>query len=659
MELSTPLGKDVLLPQELNGREGISQLFCFQLHLLSENKSIKYEDIIGKNVTITLKHSDGKKRYINGHVSRFVQGRADDRFTHYEMEVVPALWFLTRTGDCRIFQNKSVPDIIKEVLQQKGVQQKASLTGSYQPREYCVQYRESDFTFVSRLMEQYGIFYFFEHENGKHTMVLADASTAHKACPELSKVRYVGTVEEGKQWEDSVTGWQATQEMRTGKYSLTDYDFEAPTTNLLVGVPSTVKGSETKYETYDYPGEYTKKDQGDKIAKVRMEEQEASHLVIRGDGFCRTFTSGFTFDLSEHYRKDANETYVLVEVHHDASAGDSYGTGGQFLRKTKKRLQGEEETETKEAYSNRFTCIPKKIPYRPARVTPLPSINGPQPALVVGPSGNEIWVDKYGRIKVQFYWDRQGKKDENSSCWIRVSQPWAGAQWGAMWIPRIGQEVLVEFFEGDPDQPIITGRVYNAQQMPPYTLPDHHTRSTFKSRSSKGGGSSNYNELRFEDLKGKEQVYLHAEKNMDVRVKEESREFVGQSRHMIVKKDLKELIEGAAHQEVKMDQREKVGMDLSTDVKMNRYDKTGMNWAHDAKMQIHIKAGMQVIIEAGAQISLKCGGSFVDLNPGMVSIKGAMVLINSGGAAGSGSGSKPEAPAKPDEADDGSKGDKK
>jgi len=658
LELTTPLGKDVLLLQELRGREGLSQLFRFELHLLSEEKAIKYEDIVGKKVTITIKHGDKKKRYVNGVVSRFVQGKKDERFTHYEAEVVPALWFLTRTADCRIFQNKTVPDIIKEVLNEHSVQNKSSLTGSYQAREYCVQYRESDFQFVSRLMEQYGIFYFFEHENDKHTMVLGDAPTAHKACPDGAKARYAPTIEEGKQWEDTVTGWQAVQEMRTGKYSLTDYDFEAPTTNLLVGVPSTVKPSEEKLETYDYPGEYTKKDQGDAIAKVRMQEQEASHLVIRGDGFCRTFVSGYTFDLSDHYRSDANQSYVLVEVHHDATAGDSYGVEGYFLRKAPKRLKGEGGQDTEEAYSNRFLCIPKKVPYRPPRVTPLPTINGVQPALVVGPSGNEIWVDKYGRVKVQFYWDRQGKKDDNSSCWIRVSQPWAGANWGAIWTPRIGQEVLVEFFEGDPDQPIITGRVYNAQQMPPYKLPDHQTRSTFKSRSSKGGGSSNHNEVRFEDLKGKEQLFLHAEKNMDTRVKEEYREYVGKNMHLIVKEDQKELIEKDYSREVKMHRKEKVGMDMSTQVSMNRYDKTQMNWAHEANMQIHIKAGMQVIIEAGAQISLKCGGSFVDLNPGMVSIKGAMVLINSGGAAGSGSGSKPKDPEKPDQADDGSKGDK-
>jgi len=644
LELTTPLGTDVLLLQSLKGEEGISQMFSYRLSLLSEKDSLKYEDVIGQKVSISIRMGKDKKRYINGHVSRFVQGKKDDHFVHYEMEVVPALWFLTRTSDCRIFQNKSIPDILKAVLDGKSVAHKAQLTASYPPREYCVQYRESDFNFVSRLMEQYGIFYFFEHTNNSHTMVLADAPSSHKPCPELSKARYEISAESAKDWEDIVVDWRARQEMKTGKYSMTDYFFEAPTTNLMVSVPSTVKGSKANLETYDYPGEYTKKDQGDKIAKVRMEEHEASHLVVEGAGHCRTFVTGYTFDLTAHYRRDANAPYLLTRVEHTADVGECYYTGSAGT-------EGE-------AYDNHFVCIPKPVPFRPARVTPLPSINGPQPALVVGPSGNEIWVDKYGRIKVQFYWDREGKKDDNSSCWIRVSQPWAGSNYGAMWIPRIGQEVLVEFFEADPDQPIITGRVYNAQQMPPYTLPDHHTRSTFKSRSSKGGGSSNFNEVRFEDKKGSEQVFLHAEKEMDVRVKKESREHVGENRHLIVKKDQKELVEMNKSLEVKLDHKEKIGKNMSLKVEMNRDEKTGIAWAHEAGAKIHIKAGAQIIIEAGAQISLKVGGSFVDINPAMVSIKGPMVHINSAGAAGSGSGAKPEAPDKPDEADDGSKGTK-
>ena len=646
IELTTPLGKDVLLLQDFSGSEGISQLFNFQLHLLSENNSIAYDKIVGQRVSISIRLADDSKRYINGFVSRFTQGRSDNRFTHYEAEVVPWPWFLTRTADCRIFQNMTIPAIITKIFNDLGFQDfKNLLGGSFETREYCVQYRETDFNFVSRLMEEEGIFYFFEHEQNKHTLVLANTPSAHKPCPTQAKTRYRGTGG-GMQKEDTIHGWKVGQELKPGKFALTDYNFETPSTNLAVNLPSTVKvANNDKFEVYDYPGEYPKKAEGDNLVKVRMQELEASHLVAQGESTCRAFVSGYTTDLTDHYRRDANQGYVLTEVHHFSSVGDTYFTEGVG--------SGAEET-----YSNKFTCIPKSVPFRPPRFTPRPVVHGSQTAMVVGKSGEEIWVDKYGRVKVQFHWDREGQKNENSSCWIRVSQPWAGKQWGAMWIPRIGQEVIVDFLEGNPDQPIITGRVYNAEAMPPYTLPDHQTRSTFKSRSSKGGGGSNYNELRFEDKKDKEQFFMHAEKHMDIRVKKDSREHIGENRHLIVKKDQKELVEGNKHGEVKKNHNQKIGGDLSINVTGKTQEKTGMAYAHQAGTEIHLKAGTTVIIEAGVQISLKAAGNFVDIGPAGVAIKGTMVLINSGGAAGSGSGSSPESPEAPDQADDGSKGDK-
>ena len=310
------------------------------------------------------------------------------------------------------------------------------------------------------------------------------------------------------------------QELRTGKYSLTDYNFETPSANLLADEPTVVSvGGNSKFEIYDYPGEYLNRSQGKTLAGVRMQEEEAGHLVATGSSDCRAFTSGYKFKLADHYRQDMNVPYVLTEVQHEASVGSSYSLGDHGAG---------------EHYSNHFTCIPADTPFRPPRITPKPFVQGPQTALVVGKSGEEIWVDKYGRIRVQFYWDRQGKKDEKSSCWIRVSQPWAGKNWGSMWIPRMGQEVIVDFLEGDPDRPLITGRVYNAEETVPYTLPDHQTVSTFKSRSSKGGGDDNYNEIRFEDKKGSEQIFINAEKDMDLRVENDSREFVGSNRHLIV-----------------------------------------------------------------------------------------------------------------------------
>jgi len=643
--IETSLGADVLLLKSLAGREAISRLYSFSVELLSEKSSISFDDIVGQRVAISVTQANDAKRYINGFVSRFSQIGADERFTEYHAEVVPWLWFLTRTAACRIFQNMTVPDIVSKVFKDFGFNDfKNSLQGTYEKWDYCVQYRETAFNFVSRLMEQEGIFYFFEHEKDKHTLVLADRPSTHKLCPEQPKGRLdytAGALLQG----DVVHDWHLEQEFRTGKYSLKDYNFETPSANLEVKEPSIISvDGNSRYEIYDYPGEYEKKGDGETIAKTRMQEEETTHLLASGSSDCRGFIAGYRFDLEGHSRKDMNKSYVLLEVHHSASVGESYSA---------------EPSKDGEQYANSFTCIPHSVPFRPARITPKPFVQGPQTAVVVGKSGEEIWVDKYGRVKVQFHWDREGKKDENSSSWVRVSQPWAGKNWGAVWIPRIGQEVIVDFLEGDPDQPIITGRVYNAEQMPPYTLPDNQTRSTFMSRSSKSGGSSNYNEVRFEDKKGSEQIFINAEKDMDLRVENDSREFVGNDRSLIVKGNQKEKVEGDLHGETGGNRNEKVGQSMSLQVGQNLQEKSGQNFAHEAGMEIHLKAGMNVVIEAGMELTIKAGGNFVNIGPAGVAISGTMVLINSGGAAGSGSGSSPQDPQKPEEADDGTKGGKK
>jgi type VI secretion system secreted protein VgrG len=662
LSLNSPLGKDVLLLQGLNGHESISRPFTFHLDLLSENPSISYDQIVGQRVAISIDAPGGGQRHWNGFVSRFVQAGSDYQFTHYRAEIVPWLWFLTRTADCRIFQNMTIPDIITKIFKDLGFSDfKNLLQGNFEPREYCVQYRETDFNFVSRLMEQYGICYFFDHEEDKHTLVMANDSSAHKPCPRNDTVR-VNYAPGGLVDRDVITSWNMEQELRTGKWSLTDYNFETPSSNLLVNEPSIISvDGNSKYEIYDYPGIYQKKPQGENLAKVRMQEEEAVSKVASGSGGCYGFAAGYKFNLEGYYRPDMNDAYLLTEVRHVATVGGSYVSG---------ELSGEN-------YSNHFKCMPAKVPYRPDRLTPKPFVQGPQTAVVVGKSGEEIWVDKYGRVKVQFHWDREGKKDENSSCWVRVSQPWAGKNWGAVWIPRIGQEVIIDFLEGDPDQPIITGRVYNAEQMPPYTLPDNQTRSTFMSRSSKGGGSANYNEIRFEDKMGSEQIFVNAEKDMDHRVEHDSREFVGNDRHLIVKANQLEKVEGDRDEQVTGGHTEKIGGDLSLNVSGDSKEKiggsmsiqigqaldekTGMKFAHEAGQEIHLKAGMNVVIEAGMELTIKGSGGFINIGPAGVAISGTLVLINSGGAAGSGSGASPQDPKDPkdpDQADDGSKGGK-
>ncbi|HYM75941.1 MAG TPA: type VI secretion system tip protein TssI/VgrG [Candidatus Dormibacteraeota bacterium] len=684
LAIDTPLGKDVLLLQELTGYEGISRLFNYDLNLLAyDNDSISFEDIVGQKVSITMHLPDGTPRYISGFVSRFTQGETDSRlFTHYHAQVVPWLWFLTRQADCRIFQNLAVPDIISKIFDPFGFKDfRLSLKSSYPQLEYCVQYRETSFNFVSRLMEEFGIFYYFDHTTqGKHTLVLADQSSSLVTCPS-SPVSY-DTEVGGLDDPEVINNWHVGQEVKTGKYTVTDYNFTTPSTSLLANDPTVVSLSASQdLELFDYPGLHTTKDQGDTVAKVRMQEEEAGYMVVSGAGNCRGLMSGYSFELQNHYRSDQNTNYVVTEVRHFGSAGQSYTTAG---------------TSGGETYSNHLTCIPASVTFRPARITPKPFVQGPQPAMVVGKSGEEIWVDKYGRVIVQFYWDRLGQKNENSSCWIRTSQPWAGGNWGAMWIPRIGQEVLVSFLEGDPDRPIITGRVYNADQMPPYTLPDYQTRSTFMSRSSKGGGSSNYNELRFEDLKGQEQIFMNAEKDMDLRVENDSREFIGANRHLIVTANQQEKINADKHLQVVGNHLEKITGNMSMQVTGNQMESvtgnkslsvtgnqsesvTGnvslsvtqgknesitMGYAMSA-MTIHLSAEMGIVIECPLGITLSSGANSIDIGPAGVFITGTpFAFINSGSSPAStndpsaGSPDSPQDPKDPDTADDGSKGTK-
>jgi type VI secretion system secreted protein VgrG len=633
MAIATPLGDDALLLSGFSGDEGISRLFRFDLELLSTNESIDFSAIVGQNVTVRLTLASGEDRFFNGFISRFSQRGRERELISYQAEMVPWLWFLTRTSDCRIFQKKKVPDIVKQIFDEMNLKDyKLQLYGDFLEREYCVQYRETDFNFISRLLEEEGIYYFFRHEDGLHTLVLANDTAEHKPCPDQPQARYEGSSGGAAQEEDIILEWYVQQEMRPGVYMQADYNFEQPSQALK----SSVSGK-SSYEIYDYhPGEYRKAPEGDGLVRTRLQELEGSILVAHGSSDCRGFTSGYRFDLTEHYRSDMNQAWVLTALHHAASQpGDFHSqssTSGSDLH-----------------YQNSFECIPHATPFRPPRTTPHPIVQGSQTAVVVGPSGEEIFVDQYGRVKVQFHWDREGKKDENSSCWIRVAQNWAGKKWGAIFTPRIGQEVIVDFLEGDPDQPIITGRVYNAEQMPPYKLPDEKTKSTIKTFSSKGGGG--FNEIRFEDKKGSEQFFLHAEKDFHQRVKDSRFETIVGSTNLIVKKDQYEQIGGDTHLQVKGDQNEKISGTVSLNAGMDLEQKVGSKFALDAGQEIHLKSGMNLVIETGTTLTLKVGGNFININPAGIFIKGTMVFINSGGSAGSGAGSSPQAPKDPTEAD--------
>jgi type VI secretion system secreted protein VgrG len=497
LSISTPLGDDKLLLRSVRGEERISGLFHFQLEMQSEDKALDFSKIVGKSATVTVLLADGTSRYINGIVGRFVQAGSDARLTTYFAELHPWLWLTTMSADCRIYQNQSVVDIVTALFTELGfTDYEDSTTATYTALEYCVQYNESAFSFVSRLLEGAGIFYFFKHEDGKHTLVLADATTAFVDCPGAATVDYTSF---GNWQQQNVVNACTIEELVIpGQYDVDDFGFETPSTDLIGSSASTVATNGSKRRIYEYPGGFTKKDAAEGMAKLRMEEHELPQKVLRGSSFCRAFTAGGKTTLAKHDRDDANIAYVLTRISHAA---------------------------TMDGYSNAFEALPATVPYRPRRTTRKPIIAGTQTALVVGKSGEEIWTDAYGRVKVQFHWDQKGKSDENSSCWIRVAHGWAGKGCGQMFLPRIGQEVVVSFLDGDPDRPLITGSVYNAEQTVPYALPANQTRSTIKSNVTKEGGG--FHEIRLDDKKDAEEIFIQSQKDLNTVVKNDETHKVG------------------------------------------------------------------------------------------------------------------------------------
>lgn len=497
------------IPFELGsfaGTEELSKPFEFWLDITSTELDVRPEKVIGQPVAFKIEdHEDieGERkadpRFFHGHVAEIHAGQVATDHRDYTIRVVPWFWFLNQRTDCRIFQKKNVLEIVSEVFQGLGFTDfdKSNARGQYDKYEYCVQYRESDFDFVSRLLEENGIFYYFEFAENSHKMILADSSVAHRNCGNAAVVQSTGSGS-----ERHVRNWTSRMAHVSGAVRVRDYNHETPSDSLEViekVASSVVKVPDlAKFELYDYPGRYPNVAGGKSRAKVRIEVEESSHIVVSGDGNCDGFAAGTKFKLTAHESSaEVGNEYVLTTVAHAVHRMPGYDL--------KPRLH----------YRNDFECIPKRVTFRPPVETVKPRIHGPQTAVVVGKSGEEIDPDKYGAVKVQFHWDRLGKKDENSSCFVRVAQPIAGKSWGGLWLPRIGQEVVVEFLEGDPDRPLITGSVYNAENMPPYGLPANKTVNTYKSRSTKSGKAENFNELRFEDLKGSEQIYLHAERDFD------------------------------------------------------------------------------------------------------------------------------------------------
>jgi type VI secretion system secreted protein VgrG len=505
--------EDAFTFRHMHGREALSELFDYQVELLSDDDGIALEEILGTPLMLAMGLQGGGTRYFHGHVVQFAYAGTDGSYACYHARVRPWLWFLSTTTDCRIFQNLAVPDIIEQIFSKYPVASyDFKLMESHAEREYCVQYNETDLSFVQRLCEDEGIFFFFEHKEGEHKLLLADNKQAYLRRDDYAEVPFYPRDDRARRERDHLYDWRSALHVRPGRFSQTSFDFEKPRSDLSTRRSAPMPHALAEGEVYCYPACYVDLDRGNQLAQIRLEEHQQSHSRMHGAGTVAGLGCGQTFSLTGYPRKDQNDKFLVLAVEHEIWA-DAYRTNS---------TGGDDEP-----YLCTIDVQPSAVPFRPPLVAPKPVMPGPESAIVTGPDGEEIWTDKYGRVKVQFPWDRLGKYDENSSCWVRVSQAWAGTSFGGIHIPRIGQEVIVEFLQGDPDRPIITGRVYDGANMPPYDLPAKATQSGIKSNSTKGGAG--FNEFRFEDKKGREDIYLHAQKTWTIDVQDAETETVGTS----------------------------------------------------------------------------------------------------------------------------------
>jgi type VI secretion system secreted protein VgrG len=566
--------------ETLSGEEELSRSFVLRLTLLHPKHGVSLQKLLGTRATVDIDTQQGGKRYLDGFIADASYLGVAGTDARYGITLMPWLWFLSRRRDCRIFQNETVPEIVTKVFGRYPMADYASrLVEHYEPRVYCVQYRESDLDFVCRLLEDEGIYFYFEHKDGGHKLILVDQASAHKSMPGYASVPYFPPDVQARRERDSLDHWRANARVLAGRATLRDFDFEKPRAELTALDNQPKAHQQADNEVYDYPGGYVELNRGDRLARTRLEELQAEYLRSTGGGTATGLACGARFKLENFPRTDQNIDWLVVKIRHELEVEPP--------------RSGQEAT-APEPYRCWIEVQDLKLPFRPARITPRPVVRGPQTAIVTGTAGEEIYTDKYARVKVQFHWDREGKNDQNSSCWIRVSQVWAGSAWGAIHIPRIGQEVIVDFLEGDPDQPIITGRVYNAAAMPPYVLPANATQSGIKSNSSKGGGGSN--ELRFEDRKGGEEVYVHAQKDETIVVEHDKTETVHHDERITIDNDRTELV---GHDETMT-----VGNDRTRNVGVNEQVTIGANQT--------ITVGIARVDSVGAMETRTVGAARID-----------------------------------------------
>ena len=526
-QVTTPFGGETLLFGTMEAVERLSEPFEFSLILPSEQSDLDADQILGKPVVVKIAAKDSPPRHFHGLATEFAQvnygNPVSQGLSEYRLILRPWLWFLGQTADCRWFQNKSVPDIVQEVCRQAGYTDlRLALSGSYDPWEYCVQFRETDLNFVSRLLEQEGIFYYFEHSESKHVLVLCDDPAQLTSAPGYASVPFKpASGQNPMDTHENIFEWRVEKSFRSGTHATRQFEFKTPSPVLSATSSIARPYNADNFETFDFPALAATSSSAavERVARLRVQEQQTGQTLAHGAGDALGLATGYVFALEQHPRADLNTRYLVRSTAISMSNG-SYASG---------------DRRSSPEFNISLEAVLTTEPYRPARKTAKPLVHGLQSALVVGPKGSEIYTDQFGRVKVQFHWDRQGKMDENSSCWIRVAQSWAGKGWGAVQVPRIGHEVLLAFMDGDPDRPVIVGSAYNGTNHLPYPMPANATQSGVRSRSSMGGTASNYNEILFEDRMGSEQLSFRAEKDHLLTVKNDSTTSIGRDQSIDIK----------------------------------------------------------------------------------------------------------------------------
>lgn len=668
IKMEGPLGATKMFVKTARVIEGLSMLTEMTVDFMSPDHKVDLAAIVGRPVTVKVQKGEETGDDWRDFTGTCVEAQfvgVHEGFAFYSLEVRPWLWFLTQTTGCRIFQKLNAVDIIKKIFGDRGFSDYTiSVSRNPDKREYCVQYNETDYDFICRLMEEEGIYFFSTVANGRDQLVLADNIGAHQPVKDYPTIDFAMREEAYRRTEDHIYEWRGTEEVTSGKVTLRDYNFEKPRADLTTA-KAIPKGTHNhkSYELYRYPGHYRETALGEIYARVRMEAEACQYQERRGVSNVRTIGTGTTFKLKGHKRDAENAEYLVTGAEHIMQIEVQAEDESQQVKGLPGTIEVDEEN--KDSYRCTFRAIPKNTPYRAPLVTPWPAIPGILLAKVVGPSGEEIYTDKYGRIKVQFPWDREGTNNENSSCWIRVVTPWSGKDWGMVHVPRIGQEMVVQFEDGDIDRPICTGMLYNADTMPPYALPANMTQMGIKTRSSKGGGADNYNELVFEDKKDAEFIRMHSEKDYFLTVENDAIVSIGETKKdpgsltTVIYKDRTETIKtgdltltvetGNETRDIKTNRTEKVGADAKQEVLGNKTMQVTGNYegstGGNSKASVtgnsetsvtgttkHSSTG-PMTIESTASITIKCGGSSIEMTPGSITIKSPMITTEAQGIA--------------------------